>query len=220
MSPGAGVAPRAAAVLFVCTGNVCRSPAAELLLRAGLGADAGVEVASAGLAALVGEPVAAPMAARLRARGVDPAGFAARQLRPAMVLAADVVLTMTADQRCRVVARVPAAVRRTFTLREFAALAELAGPGPGPAGPGDRLAALVQAAPRARAQRRAVPGGDDIEDPYRRPDAVFASVLAQIEAATGRLLDRLAPAIRHTASPECADRTAATWPFGVNTASA
>jgi protein-tyrosine phosphatase len=187
-----------ASVLVVCTGNICRSPVAELLLRAGLGEAAGVRVASAGLRAMAGAAVAPQMAERLRKRGIDPAGFVAAQLDPATVRGADVVLTMTAEQRAAVVSRTPAAVRRTFTLREFADLARLSDLEPG-SGPADRLTALVAAAPLARARRAAQVAQDDIEDPYQREDEVFDRVLVEIETAVGTLLDVLTRERSHAA---------------------
>jgi protein-tyrosine phosphatase len=176
-------------VLFVCTGNVCRSPAAELLLRNALGPAAGLQVTSAGLGALVGEPVAPPMARLLHERGVDPEGFQARQLDPAQARAAAVVLTMTVQQRAAVVLRVPATVRRTFTLTEFADLLGLVGP-PSAGTPGERLAAQVAAAGRGRGLR-AVSADDDVEDPYRRPDEVFTRVFARIADTVDRLVPHL-----------------------------
>jgi protein-tyrosine phosphatase len=174
--------------LVVCTGNICRSPAAELLLRGGLGPDSGIEVASAGLDALAGEPMAEGMSRRLQARGVDPSGFTARQLQPAAVRDAGLILTMTAAQRRAVVTEVPAAVRRTFTLVEFVEVAELTGVDRVAGGPGERVAEVLQAAPRARALRARASGQDDIEDPYRRSDEVFARVFSTIDAAVERLL--------------------------------
>ncbi|MGY1706841.1 hypothetical protein ACI79C_19925 [Geodermatophilus sp. SYSU D00697] len=185
-------------VLVVCTGNICRSPAAELLLRAGLGEGAGVAVASAGLAALAGEPVAAPMARLLAARGVDPEGFAARQLEPLGARSAGLVLTMTTEQRSAVVTRAPAAVRRTFALREFADLARLGGAALDQRHPADRLAALVAAAPRLRALRTG-PRDDDVEDPHGRPDEVFAHAFTRIEGAVDALLDVVVPRPARTA---------------------
>lgn len=174
-------------VLVVCTGNICRSPAAELLLRARLGACSGIVVASAGTAARVGEGVAAPMTRLLRERGLEPDGFAARQLVDGLVSAADVVLTMTAAQRSSVVSAVPAALRRTFTLRELAGLAAVVGPELEPGDPAARLAALVRAAPRGRGHRQTGPEHDDVADPYRGPDAGYASSLRAIEAAVDAL---------------------------------
>jgi protein-tyrosine phosphatase len=195
---GGAAADAALSVLVVCTGNICRSPAAELLLRAGLPPDAGVVVGSAGLNARVGEPVAEPMARLLVARGLDPGSLAGRQLTPDMLRQADLVLTMSAQQRSAAVGQVPAAVRRTFTLREFADLAALsrADAAAGLAAPAARLAALVRAAPTARARREAG-RPDDIEDPYGRPDAVHAEVLAAIEEAVTGLLGVLVPAREH-----------------------
>ncbi len=178
-------------MLVVCTGNICRSPAAELLLRAGLG-DADVHVASAGLAARTGEPVAPPMARLLAARGVDTRGFRARQLQPAEDRSAGLVLTMTAEQRSAVVTRAPASVRRVFTLREFAELAHLVADLPGRSSPAGRLAALVAAAPRARALRDGV-REDDVEDPYGLPDEVFARSLDLVDTAVRTLVAALEP---------------------------
>lgn len=168
-------------MLFVCTGNICRSPAAELLLRAGLGDGSGIDTASAGIAALSGEPVAPPMARLLLNRGIDPAGFTARQLDPAVTRSAALVLTMTTEQRSVVVARAPAAVRRTFTLREFVGLLGLADTRMTTGGPEDRLSALVRSVTRSRGLLAAAPEDYDIEDPYRRPDDVYARVLTQLE---------------------------------------
>lgn len=178
---GVPAAPVAApfGVLVVCTANICRSPVAEALLTRALASSGEVRVASAGLHALPGRPLAAEMARLLD----DPVpAFTARQLTAELVRAADLVLVMTRDQRAALVGAVPAAVRRTFTFREFAGLAVLAGPtGTGLAGStgGERLAELTRLAPRLRASR---PTGavDDIDDPYGRGDAAFVTAMAQI----------------------------------------
>ena len=101
-------------VLAVCTGNICRSPAVETLLRTVL--DTSVTVRSAGTNALVGRPIAEPMAELLTAGGFPPADFAARQLTPDLVEEADLVLALTPRHRARVVESVPSAVRRTVTV--------------------------------------------------------------------------------------------------------
>lgn len=180
-------------VLVVCTGNVCRSPAAALLLRTRLGDAAGIHVTSAGLDALVGEPVHGPMARLLVAAGVDASGFLARQLEAPDIRSADLVLTMTAAQRRAVVTILPSAVRRTFTLVEFTAIAALAGADAGSGGAGARLAAVLRAAPRARALRGPA-NDDDVEDPYRRSEEAFARAFDVIDDAVARLVDVLHPA--------------------------
>src|SRR4029453_8342341 len=105
-------------ILAVCTGNVCRSPAVERLLASRLGPT--VSVTSAGTHALVGHSIAEPMAALLRGGGLEPDGFEARRLSERMLKEADLVLAMTRAQRGLVVDLWPPAVRRAFTLREFA----------------------------------------------------------------------------------------------------
>lgn len=194
------VEPRSpCSVLVVCTGNICRSPAAELLLRSAVGPHAGISIASAGTAAVVGAPVEPPMAALLRDRGVDAAGARGRQLDPVEVRTADLVLTMTARHRSTVVSRAPAAVRRTFTLREFADVARLLADDLDARGPAERLATLVVEAPRARALRASGAAHDDIEDPYGRSDAVFERVLSEIETAVDAVAAALHLPIPHAA---------------------
>ena len=173
------------AVLTVCTGNICRSPAAERLLSARLGDDPGVVVSSAGVGAVVGAPIPPPMAALLAGAGASSEGFAARQLTAVMLRDSDLVLVLTRAHRARVVDLHPGAVRRTFTLRELARLAAAVGPDALPDGtPAERLAALL---PLAAAQRGVAgvvaPDADDVIDPYRRGDEVYAQSFAQLSPA-------------------------------------
>jgi protein-tyrosine phosphatase len=173
------VAPPAFSVLAVCTGNICRSPALELRLRAALAPDPDVVVSSAGVRALSGEPVDPAMVALL---GEVPHDLRARQLTPELVRSAGLVLALTREHRRAVVTAVPAAVRRTFTLREFADLAmAAAGAIEGALAPARALEELVRVAPRYRGDRAT--DGDDIEDPYGKGPEVFARVLAAIDGS-------------------------------------
>jgi low molecular weight protein-tyrosine phosphatase len=82
-------------VLFVCTGNTCRSPLAEAALRAELGADAArVEVGSAGTGARNGEPASAGSLDIAAAHGIDLAAHRSQHVTEPMLAAADVVLVM------------------------------------------------------------------------------------------------------------------------------
>jgi protein-tyrosine phosphatase len=181
-------------LLFVCTGNICRSAAAERLTRSALaellpGADDLVQVTSAGTRAVVDAPVHPDSALAVGERGGDVAGFAARQLRAHMIAEADLVLTMTTEHRTAVLGMEPRALQRSFTLREAADLAELVAPAPevGQAAPGRSLAQRMAAA-RSRREPGAV---DDIDDPVNRPLSAHRDAVDAISAC----LDRLLPAV-------------------------
>jgi protein-tyrosine phosphatase len=174
-------------ILAVCTGNVCRSPAAERLLANKLGPT--VIVSSAGTHALVGHPISDPMAALLTESGIEPDSFKARRLSENMLKEADLVLTMTRAQRGLVVELWPAAVRRAFTLREFARLLSLVDPATLPAGsPAERLRAAMPLAAAGRGRQQMSPEEDDVVDPFRLSNAVYAASFAQITSAVDAIV--------------------------------
>jgi protein-tyrosine phosphatase len=169
-------------VLFVCVGNVCRSPVGERLLAARLPRDR-FEVSSAGVSAMVGYSMSRYAAEELRSYGGDPTGFAARQLTPDLLDRSDLVLTATREVRSQVLAEAPAALRRTFTVLEFAALVENA--------EGATPAELVRWAGLHRSTAARVE--QDVPDPYRRGAEVHARAARAIDAAVQQIakgLDR------------------------------
>ena len=179
-------------ILCVCTGNVCRSPAAERLLAARLGPR--VAVASAGTIGLVGRAIEPPMAAHLAALGLEDVGFAARRLTAADVSRADLVLGLTREHRAEAVELAPAAVRRAFTLLEFARLLGQIQPHELPDGSvEDRLRTAV---PLTAARRRMVTGpvdADDVVDPYRLAQEVYDQSFSAIRVAVDTIADRVVP---------------------------
>lgn len=159
-------------VLFVCIGNVCRSPVGERLLAAKLPAER-FEVASAGVGAMVGYAMSKFAAAELVGYGGDPVGFAARQLTPEMIAEADLILTATQELRSQVLSESPGALRRTFTILEFAALAAMS-EGTTP----------LEVVKWAGAHRSAAGGIEqDVPDPFRHGPEVHAAAARAIHDA-------------------------------------
>ncbi|GII38467.1 protein-tyrosine-phosphatase [Planotetraspora phitsanulokensis] len=110
-------------ILFVCTGNICRSALAERLTLSALGSGSPLLVTSAGTHAEPGRPMAERARRVLVRLGGNPEGFASRPLTSAMVVDADLVLTASSEHRAEAVALHPLAATRTFTIAEFGALA-------------------------------------------------------------------------------------------------
>ena len=175
-------------VLVVCIGNVCRSPLGERLLRAALPGERFV-VESAGVNGLEGLGMSPEAAVELVALGGDASGFVARRLTEQMVRDADLVLAATGEIRSRVLGETPSALRRAFTVREFAALLDEVDPAVD--GSAEELRALVARAAAARSRVRLE--DPDIPDPYRRPAEAHALAARLMAAAVDRIakgLDR------------------------------
>ena len=187
-------------VLAVCTGNICRSPLAELVLRAGLD-PAAVTVRSVGTRAEPGQVISAETLTLVENRygrgsvQVDQArAHRARLLQDSDVQRADLVLAMARDHRRRAAELAPNRLRSIFTVREFGRLAE-------GLSTATVLAALAGSADPAERSRRAlalVAGmrgeieppdsaeDDDVVDPYGRARSVY-------QESAGQLL----PALEH-----------------------
>jgi protein-tyrosine phosphatase len=105
-------------ILTVCIGNICRSPIAEYLLRERL-ASRDIQLASAGLSAMAGQPMDAMALQLLSEHGVDGAAHRARQLTPGMLREADLVLGMGKSQVDAMVRLAPEASGKIFVLDKW-----------------------------------------------------------------------------------------------------
>jgi len=114
-------------ILVVCVGNICRSPTAAHLLHEAL-ADSGCVVESAGLAALVDKPIEPAALEILHEHGQSPAPHAARQLSPALLAAASLVLVMEKRQLQDIGRSTPQALGKTFLLGKWLGDCEIPDP--------------------------------------------------------------------------------------------
>lgn len=109
-------------ILFVCTGNTCRSIMAQALfqqLASNQGELSRMEIHSAGLAAFPGDGASEHARQALREEGVKVDDHRARMLSPEMVEEADLVLTMTRRHKETILALMPQAEGRVFVLKEY-----------------------------------------------------------------------------------------------------
>lgn len=179
-----------AAILVVCTGNVCRSPAAEGFLRRALIerlGDAAPVVGSAGTAGWEGSPATPESVAAAAERGADISSHLGRRLTTDQIDQAELVIAMSAEHREAVTHLVPAAERRTFTLKELGRVLE-ALPSGTPAG----LAERVEAADALRrAGFEGNPRDEDVVDPLGLPMETYRAIAWEIEEWSNRVADGL-----------------------------
>ena len=190
-------------IVVVCTGNICRSPVGEAILRHRLlsaARPALVSVTSAGTRCQPGTEIDARAAETLARLGIPVGPTAAQELTASLVRSADLILGATREHRAAAVRLLPAASARTFTVREFdrllADLSPVSAPGQPAASPAEAGRALVRSAAQHRG--RAVPGApedDDVPDPYRRSTAVYEACMEVLVQALERPAARLAAAL-------------------------
>ena len=149
-------------VLFVCTGNICRSPTAAAVLAHLVrveGLQETIDVGSAGTHDYcVGEAADATAIAAAARRGYDLRPHRARQVQVADFTRADLVLAMDTSNLHHLLALCPATHR-------------------------DKVRMLLEFAPGA--------GRTDVPDPFRGPGSGFERVLDLVEAAVPLVLAHL-----------------------------
>ncbi len=107
-------------VLFVCTGNSCRSVMAEYLLKKMIGGREDVEVISAGTSVFIRSGASAETVHVLRREGMDASHHQSTPLNSVMVKKADLIFAMTDAHRQHIIQKIPEVEKRVYLLREFA----------------------------------------------------------------------------------------------------
>ena len=177
-----------AAILVVCSGNICRSPMAEGFLRRALERRLDVAapaVGSAGTIVIDGAPAMPESIEAARERGVDIRSHAARLLTHELIDDADLVVTMAAEHRDAVRRLVSGAAPRTFTLKELTRVLEVTRAHD----PDERLDARVGEAAAARAGGAPANRFDeDVVDPLGMPLDTYRAIAWELDEWIDRLV--------------------------------
>lgn len=175
-------------IAFVCTANICRSAYAhhglqQLLSQEPKLQSTNIEVSSAGLLALTGEPIERQMFDIFNEKyKVYQVNHSAKQLSESYCKVQDLILVMTADHRRKLLRENPSMFPKVFLFSEFVSLAETID---------DEyinnlgISNLVQRVHNSRGQGISVA---DVDDPYKRSENTYRRVCNEIDDLLMRLV--------------------------------
>lgn len=178
-------------VLFVCTGNICRSPMGELMFPLFFHSDA-IETDSAGVNGLIGHHIDPSSNKLMEIDGIDASAFRSKRITPQLVLSSDLVLCFTDAQRGNIVALAPRARSRTYTVSDFANLCRYCTENGLISGDTieDRVDSVIADASMVRPM---LPAPQDIQDPYHKEFEMFQDAHDQMGHAFADIARALEP---------------------------
>ena len=109
-------------ILFVCSGNVCRSVMAEALLKDKI-VDYNIQIKSAGISAYHGASILPNAHTILKEKGIEYS-HKSQPITRELILWSDLILTMTRSQKLLFLAKLPTIADRVFTLKEYVGLTD------------------------------------------------------------------------------------------------
>ena len=173
-------------VLFICTGNICRSPMGELLFRT-YTQGTSLKVGSAGTHSLVGHAIDPSSNALMESVGIDASQFRSTQLTQSIANNADLILCFEPEQRHNVVIIAPTALPYTFTLTDFSNMCAYCAQHNMITGVTiqERLQSVINQSMQARPM---LPPAATIPDPYRRNFEAFRSAARATNDAIRNIL--------------------------------
>lgn len=168
-------------VLFVCTGNICRSPMGELLLPHYL-TDPEISSDSAGTRGLMNHPIDPSSALLMTQAGIDSSKFRSKRITPQLANESDLILCFEAHQRQEIATIAPLAARKTFLLTDFANMCAYCAK-EGYIEGSTRQEKLESVIDNASMIRPMLPTPLTIEDPHHQDFPVFQKAYTQIRQA-------------------------------------
>jgi len=179
-------------VLFVCTGNIYRSPMAEAFCRSAI-EERGLDFTTGSAGTLEGDrPIAQIALSQIEQADPQMAAHRSTLLSAQDIRSADLIIGMARAHVREVVVLVPDAWNRTFTLKELVRRGERIGPRQ----PGQTLADWLAAVDTGRSRSDLLGDSvlDDIEDPVGGSTSLVRIVAREIRSAVRALIELVSPA--------------------------